>query len=135
MCAVISYPSSHLHGNEKLNYVSLNMTTHAATTFTRTEIAAWSLTGPAVIGFVSWIVSWIAYFASIYHTIGFTRDTTAIQVVFVLMIWIGPATSLAGMILTRSRLQSIRHSVLLYVINGVWMIVSLSAFALWLRDR
>ena len=101
----------------------------------RTEIAAWALTGPAVVGTASWIVSWIAYFTSTYLAIGFTKDTTAIQVAFVLMIWIGPITSLAAMIVICSRLQSIRHSVFLYVINGVWMIVSLSAFALWLCAR
>lgn len=111
------------------------MTTHATTISTGSEIAAWILTGPAIVGATSWIVSWIAYFASTYLAIGFTWDTAVIQVVFVLMIWIGPITSLAAMIVTRSRLQSIQHSIFLYVINGVWMIVSLSAFALWLHSR
>jgi hypothetical protein len=101
-----------------------------APTLTRQEIAAVALTSPAVIGTVSWTISWIAYFASVYLSLGFIRDTTAIQIVFVLMILIGPVTSLAAMILTRSRIGTIRFSTILYLVNGTWMIVSLAALSL-----
>ena len=106
------------------------MTTLGTTTLIRAEIAAWALTSPAVVGAATWIISWLGYFASVYLSVGFIRNTTAIQIVFVLMILIGPLSSLAAIVLTRSRLQTIRFSTILYLVNGVWMIVSLAAFAL-----
>jgi hypothetical protein len=82
------------------------------------------LTLPAVTGIVSWLGAWFVY-SYFYRFAPFAAQAQmALMVIFIVMIWIGPFTSIASIIIAFRRDIGFKKKLSLYIINAFWIAVS-----------
>ena len=86
------------------------------------------LTVPAATGLISWIAVWVFPFTPLHYNPYSAQMLYALEVIFVLMIWIGPFTSLASIVFTRRTHISPEKKIMFYVSNTSW--IAFSVFAL-----
>ena len=84
---------------------------------------------PALIGIVSWLLSWVPYFTLLRYTVYAAQVHRATEIIFVLMVWLGPFTSIPALIVTHRSALVASKKIIFYVLNGIWIIGSFMCLA------
>jgi hypothetical protein len=100
----------------------------------RLERVMWLLSIPAILGIFSWILVWLHYFVA-RHFVFRDQVECGLKILFVLMLWIGPFTGIASIVLSwQCSLPGWRRLVC-HLVNGIWIIAALFGFALYFFYR
>lgn len=96
----------------------------------------WFFSLPVMLGIASWLAIWTRTFAFDNHYLNEAEAKKVLMVMFVLMLWIGPFSGTASIILARNSQVVGWKRTLCYVLNGFWGLFALFSFigyCLWRR--